>query len=314
MATAELKTAKNLSEANNANLNDDIIIVIEETTKEEGIKTTSLSVADAGAIDTEPEYDKEPLSISTEVQKGYETTIELPRDILTAFILIRLNGTWDKLSKISRICVTFGFAFSFFAQSATFSLLIHETIDHFLDDFYLDLNGSDFVANLVAICALFMYLWKHVMANYNSVWFYVSLEEKKYLSQPMSKAKAKKLLSIGRFRLFLIGSFVLYAGFAMYSLVEIAVTEGITDKLEVAINVFFVLEIADWACELFVLGTGLLDDDEFDIVVVLENERGHAKSVEKNLKRVTTLLILSILLCYAITYFNITFGPPGDHL
>merc|ERR1719295_1234715 len=108
--------------------------------------------------------------------------------------------------------------------------------------------------------------------------------------------KATKLLSFTPLKVFLVSTFVLYAGFALYSLVEIANTEsGITDKLEVAINIFFVLEIDDWACELFVLGPGVLDDDDFDIdITIAESEETHTKNVEKRLKWITFLLLSSI--------------------
>ena len=268
--------------------------------------------------------------------RGYETTIELPHDILTAYILIRINGTWDKLSRCAKFCFIFGFGFSWFAQFAVFGSLITETIDHFFDDFALDLKGQNFVANLVAICALFLYLWRDVMTHYNSVWSYINMVEKKNrtgfflsgrrilgdamktmkdldgarkLSSPPGSPSwgetAAKLISIGQFRVFLICTFVLYGGFALYSLVTIAVTEGMTDKLEVAINIFFVLEIDDWACELFVLSTGLIDEDDFHVDIVLADEKGHTKSVGRRLKWITFLLITSILSCYAVTYFNV---------
>ena len=119
---------------------------------------------------------------------------------------------------------------------------------------------------------------------------------------------ASNLLSFTQFRVFLVATFVLYTGFALYSLVEIAATDtGITDKLEVAINIFFVLEIDDWACELFVIGPGVLDDEEFDIDLVLagEDEESHAKSVEKQLKCRSGLLVLSILACYGMSYYHV---------
>lgn len=73
-----------------------------------------------------------------------------------------------------------------------------------------------------------------------------------------------------------------------------------------AIQIFFVLEIDDWACELFVLGPGVLEDGEFDVDVVLpENEEDHAKSVEKNLKWITALLVISIVACYGMSYYHV---------
>lgn len=211
--------------------------------------------------DADPDADTEP-SDPEKSKKEYETTTELPRDILTAYILIRLNGKWDKLTRISRLCILFGFAFSWFAQFTVFASLITQTIEDFVHNFELEFSGQDFLFNLVAICALFMYLWKDVMAYYSSVWFYVSLVEKERQTGFYSDGKkmmgnamdtltkldtgrmvdammgetASNLFSFAKFRLFLIASFALYGGFALYSLVEIAATDtGITDKLEVHI-------------------------------------------------------------------------------
>ena len=114
-----------------------------------------------------------PSAVSTE-PGGYETTLELPRDVLTAYILIRLNGTWDKLSTWSKGCIAFGFCFSWFAQFTVFASLITDTVLSFWGEFEVSFSGEDFLFNLVAISALFMYLWKDLMAYYNSVCFTMS--------------------------------------------------------------------------------------------------------------------------------------------
>lgn len=225
----------------------------------------------------------------------------------------------------------FGFGFSWFAQFTVFGSLIGSTIESFFGEFEWNFEDSDFVYNLVAICALFMYLWNDVMAYYNSVWYYVSLKEKQLktgfnlsgrrivgdavhnianmdaskIAGALTGDTMTNLVSFGLFRGFLIATFVLYAGFGLYSLVEIAATEGITDKLEVAVNIFFVLEIDDWACSLFVLGPGVLDDDDFDVDVVLEDEDDHTKGIERRLKWITSLLVISILASYATSYYHV---------
>jgi len=268
-----------------------------------------------------------------EQKGGYETTIELPRDILTGWVLMEVSGKWDKMSRASTFCILFGVVFSWGAQFTVFASLIVGTIEGFLNDFEVSFSGTDFLYNLVAISSLFMYLWRDVMAYYNSVWYYVGIKEKEHLeahhvgnmgnlaggamkniahldAKKMAKSltgeTAQNLLSFGKFRVFLVASFVLYAGFALYSLVEIAATDGITDKLEVAINIFFVLEIDDWACDLFILGPGILDDADFDVDVVLpQTEEEHAKSTEKQLKWITGLLMGSILACYGFSYYHV---------
>merc|ERR1719419_692353 len=101
-------------------------------------------------------------SSKAESENHYETTIELPRDILSAYILLHTTGTWPKLSKLGKGCILSGFAFSFFAQFAVFGSLITTTIYEFVEDFEVDFDGKNFLYNLVSICALFVYLWKDV--------------------------------------------------------------------------------------------------------------------------------------------------------
>ena len=103
-----------------------------------------------------------------------------------------------------------------------------------------------------------------------------------------------------------MATFVLYAGFALSS------TRGIADELAVAINIFFVLEIDDWASELFVIGPGVLDDQQFDVTVPVSKENGHCKMREKRLQRVTLLLVVSVVACYAMSYYHIAFRD-DDH-
>jgi len=287
---------------------DEVQTAIQETATPESAQPPAEEAKEQTGDGDAPPDDAPPPSGSAE-PKGYETTLELPRDILTAYILIRMNGTWDKLSIVGKSCIMVGFVFSFLAQFTVFGSLITGTVYQFVNEYEVDFDGKNFLYNLVSIAALFMYLWKDVMAYYNSVWFYVKMQEKEHLDltpQALTAASPGKLLSFGQFRVFLVATFVLYAGFALYSLVEIAAEESIADKLEVAINIFFVLEIDDWACELFVLGPGVLDDDDFDVDVTLkENDETHTKNVEKRLKWITFLLLSSIAGCYGTSYYHV---------
>ena len=280
------------------------------------------------AVDVQP---------SSQHSNNHEFTLELPRDILTAYIVIRLNGTWKRLTPISKACILFGLIFSFSVQFTVFASFIHSSVMGFIDGFVVSTTGEDLWYNLVAISSLFMYLWKDVMAYYHSVWFYLNIEEKQHhsgfhlsarrltkeamekgITKTFKKDKATELIAFGQFRVFLIAMFVLYIGFALYSLVAIAASshEGLADELSVAINIFFVLEIDDWACELFVIGPGVLRDYQFDIDVVVpmdnEEEQGATKSVERKLKITTTFLMVSVASCYAMSYYHIAFKDDND--
>ena len=264
-----------------------------------------------------------------------ETTIDLslPRDYLTAYILIRLNGTWQKLSFLSKFCILFGFVFSWSVQFTVFASLITDSVRHFLGGFVVSTSGEDLWYNLVAISSLMAYLWKDVMAHYHSTWFYVDAIEKRRYSgfhlsarritatavqngslSEIKRIDKSELVTFGQFRVCLVATFVLYAGFALYSLVAIAAssTRGIADELAVAINIFFVLEIDDWAFELFVIGPGVLDDQQFDVTVPVSKENGLCKMMQKRLQRATLLLIVSVAACYAMSYYHIAFRD-DDH-
>lgn len=72
-------------------------------------------------------------------------------------------------------------------------------------------------------------------------------------------------------RILIIGVFTLYFMLTVYSLVQIAVTDGLADKLEASLAIFFLLEVDDWAYELFFGQNGLLDDAQFDVEFDLEH-------------------------------------------
>eukprot|EP01083_Nonionella_stella_P101328 287120_1 len=257
----------------------------------------------------------------------YEMLIELPRDILTAYMLIHLSGRWDQISRRSRACVWFGVIFAYGMQWAVFFSFIGD-LD--FDNFSVGTTTSeDWWFNLVAIGALFMYLWKDVIAFYNSVWFWVGRVERdrnfrtfsklknftslRKIQSGLSRMKKKKDMArvfeeaaFWKYRCLLISVFVLYGGFGLYSLVSIGNNnQGLVDKMNVAIQVFFVLEIDDWACSLFILNPGVLDDNEFDVSIMLnETAQEAAKRIERRLLFTTIILVTSILSVYVLSNYK----------
>ena len=100
-------------------------------------------------------------------QDGFEMVIELPRDILTAYILCQLTGVWSQCSTRIRVCIWFGLYGSYTIQFAVFFSLV---ADLDFSNFDVAAASEDWWFNLVAIAVLFMYLWRDVIAFYNSVW------------------------------------------------------------------------------------------------------------------------------------------------
>eukprot|EP01084_Bolivina_argentea_P301363 519900_1 len=289
------------------------------------------------------------IDIDDEDEYGTEMIIELPRDILTAYILTRLGGRWKLLSRTSKICVLFGLIASYAIQFAVFFSFIGD-LD--FDNFRVgDTTAKDFWFNLIAIATLFIYLWRDVIMFYNSVWFWIGRVEKEKNFSTFSKLKNIKNISKGikqikniknignvsldnikalsiqnirkhsyarkiyegsefwQFRLALISVFILYGGYALYSLIAIGNTNtGLIEKMDVAIQIFFVLEIDDWACALFILGPGVLDDDEFDVSIVLnETNEDSTKRIQRRLLATTLLLMFSIIGVYILSNYKVIF-------
>lgn len=74
---------------------------------------------------------------------GIPMIIELPRDILTAFILMRVDGKWDELDRRSRISIWFGLISSYLIQFLVFTSLANDCIGQLQDGLKVDASGSD---------------------------------------------------------------------------------------------------------------------------------------------------------------------------
>eukprot|EP00483_Globobulimina_turgida_P012371 UN12394 len=125
-------------------------------------------------------------------QEGIEMIIELPRDILTAYILTQLGGRWSILSRTSQICILFGLFGAYTMQFAVFFSFIG---DLEYSNFKVgDTSGEDWWFNLIALAALFMYLWRDIIMFYSSVWFWVGKVERQKIFEHLVKSKILKKL------------------------------------------------------------------------------------------------------------------------
>ena len=87
----------------------------------------------------------------------------------------------------------------------------------------------------------------------------------------------------------------LYVGLTCYSLLSIPSAESLVEKLEVSLSIFFVLEVDDWAYELFIAQANLLDDEEFDVEVIVKKDReGFVRRQQKHLATTLIVVLLSI--------------------
>ena len=115
------------------------------------------------------QHEKNPSTEPILQQDGYEIVIELPRDILTAYILCQLSGVWAQYSFKTRLCIWFGLYGAYTIQFAVFASFIADLDFSNFDD---GTSGESWWFNFIAIAVLFMYLWRDIIAFYNSVWVY----------------------------------------------------------------------------------------------------------------------------------------------
>ena len=95
----------------------------------------------------------------------------------------------------------------------------------------------------------------------------------------------------------------LYVGLTTYSLLSIPLAESLVDKLEVSLGIFFVLEVDDWAYELFIAQANILDDEEFDVEVIVKKDRkGFVRRQQKHLATTLIVVISSVMAFWAIAY------------
>jgi len=150
------------------------------------------------------------------------------------------------------------------------------------------------IHNVVSVSILFIYIWRDINGYVRNVWAWLGKveEEKEVYYNPLHVSRIGNFArNIGKgnfqqlnpadhesgmvdrtvergkhiqFRIWILAVFVLYALLTIYSIAQISYTETLRDKLEVALAIFFVLEIDNWACDLFILQNGVLDDTAFD--------------------------------------------------
>eukprot|EP00484_Ammonia_sp_Unknown_P026764 CAMPEP_0197039272 /NCGR_PEP_ID=MMETSP1384-20130603/16083_1 /TAXON_ID=29189 /ORGANISM="Ammonia sp." /LENGTH=306 /DNA_ID=CAMNT_0042469841 /DNA_START=114 /DNA_END=1034 /DNA_ORIENTATION=- len=261
-------------------------------------------------------------------EQGSQTIIiSLPRDILTGYILCILCGRWKTITRASQICIVFGLVAALFIQFMTLLSFIGSIS---FDDITVGETQTEaWWFNLVALAVLFMYLWKDLIAFYNSTWFWLGKVEEEQGFRTLSRftdiqGMKDDIRQIGRgtidignvgqhvkfwqFRLALVFIFVLYIGLALYSMVAIGNTPpdgGLVPKIDIGVKVFFMLKIDDWAAALFILGPGVLESSQFDVAVkVPETAQDANKRVEKRLIATTLLLVFSLAIIYLLSNYQ----------
>eukprot|EP01083_Nonionella_stella_P008480 24482_1 len=291
---------------------------------------------------------KSVVGAKQEKKKIVETSvvIELPRDILTAFFLLRLprddsrrkvlkdqerEPFWNDYSFMGKVYLWICVLMPYFVQWFVLIALLNELGDKW-DELQQNEPG-DFWWNTIAFAVLFLYMWKDLAQFYFSVWYYIAWlqskrggilsnlkdaavavkdvtvestkERKGTFAEVKKEEKAKELkeeaveetktaIQFIEFKLWLISVVFLYIGLTCYSLLSIPFEESLVDKLEISLSIFFVLEVDDWAYELFIAQANILEDEEFDVVIKVKKDRkGVVKQQEGHLLKTILLVMVS---------------------
>jgi hypothetical protein len=316
----------------------------------------------------EYDYDEAELELGNNFHK---VTLELPRDILTAYFLIRLSD-WPQYSWSGKLILWVTLLTPFVVQYLVLISLLSDM--NILDSTStLEFTASSAVYNLSALAVLFIYMIRDVNGLIKGLWRYLNYIEKKagadynplhrlhfadlstqvmqlthtgsnslsaagtgtgavndngngnghgHSHTTVGGASAMTNLQFMEFRVWFIAVLFLYLGFAVYSIMQIGTVEGITDKLDVAIGIFFVLEVDDWVYELFIAQNNVMTDEAFDVDIYelihdgeeddseeeeddeqLRNDK-HCRKIAKDQKRMLRSLLLvfgSVLLVWAIS-------------
>lgn len=252
--------------------------------------------------------------------------LELPREMLTAYILLSLTDKfrddWNEMGFCGRFGIFLAYALPFGVQIIVTMALMSEVKPEKLR---ISTGPQDLIFNLCALSILFIYIFYKIVGLIKTTWYFlnklkrefdkkqeeierqkISHEEfslsspadelRKQLTKSMEELKSIQLKDIDEigmdqddrtwiiiyaFRLQIILVLVLYFGLMMYAIVRINSNKHIVDKLEVAISIFFILEVDDWAYILFLGQNMILNDSDFNIEMTAKRE-GHSKQLKRN--------------------------------
>ena len=98
----------------------------------------------------------------------------------------------------------------------------------------------------------------------------------------MRSAEKVSRRSTSLIALYLLTNVTLYVFLVYYSVVELLIHGDISDKLETAVAVYFILELDDWLYNVTIEPLKILEDEIFNLVI-----HGHVGSNRRRLKHVT---------------------------
>ena len=96
----------------------------------------------------------------------------------------------------------------------------------------------------------------------------------------------------------------------------IVIAEDLSEKLDVALKIFFILEVDNWACGLFIIQNGVLEESMFDQTMTLAVEDAEDKFKRDSEYLWKTLLMLfgmgGFIMIWSIVY-HFAHNQDGDN-
>jgi len=242
-----------------------------------------------------------------------EECYELPRDILVAYLIIKIlpdfdeEGNevtrWDRYDFKTKLGVYIALITTFLIQTIVVWNLFGEVDWSCFGKLGDTEDEVEIMYNVVCLAVLFIFLLHDSNSYYRVVWTWLGrIEEQQQIEyNPLRISRLKKLgdairkrikkLSDGEFdarreairwqfihfRIFILLVFALYLALAVYSTFKVMLTVGLDEKLDVALKMFFILSVDDWACGLFIIQNGVLEESDFDRTMVLKVDNAEDK-------------------------------------
>eukprot|EP01083_Nonionella_stella_P090899 254052_1 len=307
------KSYGSTSDANKALLN-------EHEEKEEN-KTHNIT---ARSLEIVIKQDRNEDRVKEEEEVDKTFVLELPRSILTAYIIIQINNDWNRYTLRGKIGILFAVAIPLFIQGlATVSLAAGLDWMHLK----IETDAEELIYNIAALSALFIYMFNDIRALTQSTWYYLGRIEKEAnvlwdadaitdrmqnfdriksnltaLATsapsliPRTLMEARNNINYLHFRVLIGATVAMYIVLTFYGLMQMNQQKALVNKLDVALSIFIILEVDDWAYKLFIVQNRILEDSEFDITLVARHDSREQQDWENSITKKETGLWYSILI------------------
>merc|ERR1712228_299746 len=221
-----------------------------------------------------------------------------------ALLLMESIGVYKELDKTNRFSIIASILVTILAQigagGTIFTQQLYSTVEP-------DYDFNDGLLNLVVIAYIVIYLASDCAQIYKQ---YVLLRW-------MRKADKISKRSTALISLYFFTNLTLYAFLLYYSIVELIINDDVSDKLEAAVAVYFILEVDDWLYYVTIEPLKILEDEIFNLSI-----KGKVGSRSKRLKNTTyvfwgvffNILLLQLFLFVFRVQKNLTIGPDDEEV